>query len=320
MPTYNQSRFLPEAIESVLRQTYRDFEFIIIDDCSPDNTAEIIRKYSASDGRITAVINERNAGMVNNWNNCLQRARGEYIKYLFGDDLMSSPRALERMVNILDSDDTVSLVASSRYYINERSEIEHVVSDYVGNRKSKGTNVIGECMIDLRNNIGEPSVVLFRKKHAMRGFNPLYRQIVDLEMWFYILEQGDFAYIDEPLCSFRMHPDQETRKNLAQCLYIDDFHHLIREYADKRYLRLSGINRSYVYFLGAYFIWKLFKTHKKISQERAIELIQKQYHYSPFQFYILKLFFRPYRYYRRHNYNRHKIQVQKKIIGNRHNI
>lgn len=299
MPTYNQARFLPEAIESVLRQSYRYFEFIIIDDCSKDNTSEIIRKYAASDDRIRAVFNERNAGMVNNWNKCLQLARGEYIKYLFGDDVLSSPHALERMVSVLDTEEKVALVASTRYYIDERSAVIKLVSDYLGRRRSRGAKVVSDCLVDLRNNIGEPSVVLFRKKWAERGFNPEYRQIVDLEMWFHILEHGTFAYIDEPLCSFRVHANQETRRNFEQILHIDDFYLLLRDYAEKPYVRISSINRSYMYFLRSYVIWKLYKTHKRISREEARDLIQSRYHYSMRRFVLVMPFFRLYKFYRR---------------------
>ena len=100
IPTYNYSRFLPEAIESVLDQRYGNYELIIIDDCSRDDSSAIIEKYSRLDGRIAYHINESNKGMVNNWNLCLQSARGDYIKFLFGDDVMSSERLLEKMVAI----------------------------------------------------------------------------------------------------------------------------------------------------------------------------------------------------------------------------
>ncbi len=299
MPTYNQARFLPEAIESVLRQTCRDFEFIIVDDRSIDDSADIVRKYAALDPRITFQVNERNAGMVNNWNECLRRARGTYVKFLFGDDLLASSQALDRMVSVLDSDEKIALVASSRYFVNEESTVLKIVSDYTGRRRCRGAKVIGDCLIDLRNNIGEPSVVLFRKEHAARGFNQRYRQVVDLEMWFHILEQGEFAYIDEPLCSFRVHPNQETRRNVEQCHHIDDFHLLLQEYARKPYIRISRINRAYAFFLSAYIIWKLYKTHHRLSRDEAEKLIQDRYQYSMRRFFALKPFFRLYRYIRR---------------------
>lgn len=298
MPTYNQARFLPEAIESVLRQTYRDFEFIIIDDRSTDNAADVIRTYAATDPRIRFLVNEQNAGMVNNWNKCLHLAQGAYIKFLFGDDVLSSPRALERMVSVLDSDEKIALVASSRYFIDEQSAVIALVSDYTGKRRCRGADVISDCLVDLMNNVGEPSVVLFRKKHAGRGFDTRYRQIVDLEMWFHILEQGDFVYLEEPLCSFRVHPNQETRRNVEQRLHVDDFYLIVQDYAQKPYVRISPINRAYMYFIRAYIVWKLYKRRKSISREEAEDLIRNRYGYRMTQFFATMPFFRLYKFFR----------------------
>ena len=74
IPTYNYARFLPEAIESVLTQECRDFELLIVDDCSADNTAAIVLPFCARDERVRFSVNSANLGMVNNWNHCLQEA------------------------------------------------------------------------------------------------------------------------------------------------------------------------------------------------------------------------------------------------------
>lgn len=300
MPTYNQARFLPEAIESVLGQSYQDFEFIIIDDHSTDASAEIIGRYAASDPRILFRVNDRNAGLVRNWNNCLALARGEYIKYLFGDDLLSTTRALEQYVMALDGNPDVVLVASSRYHIDEHSNVLNVVSDYMGARVSEGPPVIIDSLIDQQNNIGEPSAVIFRRRNAVRGFHEQYRQIVDLEMWFHLLEQGKFAYIDEPLCSFRLHPDQATKRNFEEGLYLDDSSHLLRDYAGKPYVRISRFKRAFMHFAPAYGIWKLYKKHGRISRSTALENIRDRYGFRPLVFIAFKPLFRMYKYYRRY--------------------
>src|ERR1039458_5233071 len=88
-PTFNYARYLPEAIESVLQQDFRDFELLIADDASTDGSAEIIHRYAAKDERIRFKIHSKNLGMVSNWNWCLSDARGEYVKFLFGDDRLA---------------------------------------------------------------------------------------------------------------------------------------------------------------------------------------------------------------------------------------
>jgi glycosyltransferase involved in cell wall biosynthesis len=284
MPTYNYARYLPEAIQSVLMQTFTDFELIIIDDCSRDNSAAIIADYARQDRRIVARINDRNIGMVANWNRSLAAAQGEYIKFLFGDDALADRSALEKMAAALGTDDGVSLVAAARRVVDETSRTVKVISTYRGGASRPGRDIIRDCIVEQKNRIGEPSAVLFRKKHAERGFDPRYRQIVDMEMWFHILEQGSFAYIPEPLISFRIHSLQQTRRNDLNPVLIDEPFLLLEEYSLKPYLKLGWIKREYMRYLPVYSAWKLYKKHKKISRHIAIEVIKKRYRMAKFIF------------------------------------
>ena len=214
IPTYNYARFLPEAIESVLAQDFQDFELLIADDGSTDDTAEVVRPFCARDGRVRFSAHAANLGMVNNWNHCLHQARGEYIKFLFGDDKLSDPRALSKMVALLREHPSATLAASARIFLDEDSnvlEIRRTLPDGCHN----GRKIMAACVMEDANLIGEPSAVLFRKKDGGRGFDPKYRQIVDLEMWFYLLEKGDLAYTREPLCAFRQHARQQSAVNDA---------------------------------------------------------------------------------------------------------
>lgn len=285
MPTYNFARYLPEAIESVLAQTFADYEFIIIDDGSRDPSAEVIKQYAERDRRIRFSVNERNLGMVQNWNRCLEQSRGEYIKFLFGDDLLSSPDAIGRMVSVLDQEQNTALVASARYHIDEKSRIIGTVSHYAGKRRERGVKVIQGCLLEQKNDIGEPSVVLFRKKHAGRGFDTRYKQLVDLEMWFHVLEQGDFAYLDDPLCSFRVHPEQQTRANIENSLATSDVPLMIRAYSSKQYIHYSLIMRAYMLYHPVYAVWKRYSRHGLITRKDALNDIHTRYHYSAANFF-----------------------------------
>lgn len=281
MPNYNLAPYLPEAIESALKQSYTDFEFIIIDNCSTDNSRDIIQRYAESDPRIRFSVNDHNVGMVNNLNLCLQHAKGDYIKYLLSDDLFASPKALEKMVSVLDANKDIALVATARNVIDDRSVIRQVLSEYKGSTCYVGTDIIQECLLEQKNKIGEPSVVLFRKKHADRGFDSRYRQAVDLEMWFYVLEQGNFAYLDEPLCSFRSHPKQQTHVNISQRVVSDEAFKLLEDYANKPYVDLSKFKREYMLYVPVYAVWKQYKK-KQISRQEALSKIKK--HYTVFKF------------------------------------
>src|SRR6266540_4958729 len=289
IPAYNCAAFISEAIESVLNQTFADFELLILDDYSTDDTAQIVTSYAATDSRITFRVNEINLGVVANWNLCLDTAQGKYIKYLFGDDVLSSNEALQRMVAVLDADSTVSLVASARNIIDTGSEIVKRISWFADDAIVHGTDVICRCLSAQRNLIGEPSVVMFRKSQASRGFNGIYSQLVDLEMWFHLLEQGKYAHIGESLSSFRVHPGQQTKINVQNLVHIDEFLSVFATYLDKSYVKLGKYSKKYLFYNQNYRIWKQYK-RRKITKQQALTKIS--FHFEPWKFLLLVPFYK----------------------------
>jgi glycosyltransferase involved in cell wall biosynthesis len=238
IPTYNYARYLPEAIESILAQDFRDFELLISDDCSKDNSAEVIARFAARDSRIRFQIHSKNLGMVENWNWCLSQARGEYIKYVFGDDKLTNRQALGRLVELLETNAAVVLAVSARAVIDANSIVAEVWDDLGSPGLYQGHEIIARCWErNSCNLIGEPSVVLFRRRDADRGFDVTYRQIVDLEMWFHLLEKGDLAYTPEALCCFRKHELQQTEVNQVNKIGERESRRLFMAYVHKPYLQ-----------------------------------------------------------------------------------
>lgn len=217
MPTYNYASYLPEAIESVLAQDFEDFELLIVDDCSSDKSAGVVKSFCERDARVRFSVNPVNLGMVNNWKHCLEQARGPYIKFLFGDDKLSDSRALGKMLALLRDNPSATLAASARTILDEKSNVIDIVRP-LRDGCHNGRKIIAECLCENANLIGEPSAVMFRKKDSGNGFNPTYHQIVDIEMWFHLLENGDLAYTREPLCAFRQHSRQQSAVNDASGL------------------------------------------------------------------------------------------------------
>ena len=215
IPTYNYARYLPEAIESVLAQDYRDFELLITDDCSSDNTAEVVRPFCERDARVHFSVNSSNLGMANNWNQCLGQARGEYIKFLFGDDKLIHPQALHKLLALMQRFPSAVLAASARTIVDENSKVADVYRDLAEGCHAGRKIITAYLMENGKNIVGEPSAVMFRKADAQRRFDPRYQQITDVEMWIHLLEKGDLAYTREPLCAFRCHPHQQTERNTA---------------------------------------------------------------------------------------------------------
>ncbi|MFN7138780.1 MAG: glycosyltransferase family 2 protein [Limisphaerales bacterium] len=236
IPTYNYARFLPDALDSVLGQTFRDFELLVIDDASSDNTRQVLEQYATRDPRVRFHIQNRNSGMVQNWNTGLQMASGDYIKFLFADDKLCSVSALDQMVQAIEHSKTISLVMTGRRILDDASREKHVV-DAGMKGVEPGPAVIARCLEITRNILGEPSASLFPTRLAQRGFNPRYRQLVDLEFWFHLLEQGDLFYIPDPLCGFRIHDAQQTAANRMQQVDAAEYRELLETYFPKPYLR-----------------------------------------------------------------------------------
>jgi len=230
IPTYNYARYLPEAIESVLAQDFTDYELIVSDDASTDDSADIIRRYAARDSRIRATFHPANLGMVANWNWCLGQARGEYVKFLFGDDRLTAPHALRRFVTMLDTHPQAALAVCARRVVDEHSQPLEVWDQFAGEGVYAGQHVGRQCLLATHNFVGEPTAVMFRAALAPSGFDLRYRQIVDLEFWCRLLLAGDLVYTKETLCDFRWHPAQQTRINQQQNLGNSEYAWLLHDY------------------------------------------------------------------------------------------
>ena len=206
IPAYRGAVHIGEAIESVLAQTLADFELVVIDDASPDDTAQVVARYR--DARIRFVRNERNAGVQANWNRCLELARGRYFKLLPQDDLIA-PECLVREVAVLeaDRDERLALVACARRIIDGRSRTL-MTRGYA--RRGRGLiparTVLRHCMQRGTNLLGEPGGVLFRTALGRRvgGFDASIGNVTDLDCWFRLLLHGDAYYLPERLASFRV--------------------------------------------------------------------------------------------------------------------
>jgi glycosyltransferase involved in cell wall biosynthesis len=205
IPMYNNGRFIRQTIESVLSQTYTNFELLIYDDHSTDDSRDIAGSFD--DSRIRIFRNDRNLGPEGNWNRAVSRIRGEYVKLVCGDDILY-PECLERQIAAFgDSGNIgVSLVCCQRTIIDpEGKTLIKKVNFVDGGRKEPadivrkmirmGTNIIGEPVCGLY-----PSLLL----RKTRGYSAAIPYTIDLEFWIQLLKLGDLFMIDDPLCAFRI--------------------------------------------------------------------------------------------------------------------
>lgn len=206
IPTYRGSATIGAAIESVLAQSLTDFELIVIDDGSPDDTRAIVEGFA--DSRLIYVRSEHNLGPQGNWNRCLELARGKYFKLLPHDDLLH-PHCLERQVAVLDTDrdERIALVFSAREVLGPDRRVL-TRRGYPGGREGPiaGGMVMRACVRRGTNLLGEPGAVLFRKSLADRigGFDATNPYVIDLDYWFRLLAHGDAHFCANTLASFRV--------------------------------------------------------------------------------------------------------------------
>ena len=207
IPTYRGAGTIGAAIDSVLAQTFADFELVVVDDGSPDDTAAVVA--ARGDPRLRLVRNARNLGPQGNWNRCLELARGDYVKLLPHDDLLH-PDCLARQVQVLDADrdGRLALAFCARDVIGpdgrallRRRGLPGAVDGPVSRAQ-----VLRACLRHGTNVVGEPGAVLFRRTLAQRvgGFDMRHPYVIDLEYWLRLLEHGAGWYCDDALASFRV--------------------------------------------------------------------------------------------------------------------
>jgi glycosyltransferase involved in cell wall biosynthesis len=205
---YNYAKYLPGCIESVLRQTWQDFEIIVVNDGSKDNTDEVIAPY-LDDGRIN-YIKQENAGQAHAKNTGIRNARGELIAFLDADDLWL-PDKLERQIPLFD-DPLIGMVYSTCSYIDDsgREIMFSHESPHLAPRAGKVTDFL---FID--NFIPFSSSVVRRECLECVGvFNESIRMGIDWDLWLRVSVRYLFGFVDRPLLIYRVgHPGQMS-KNL----------------------------------------------------------------------------------------------------------
>ncbi|MGE4093011.1 MAG: glycosyltransferase [Candidatus Binatia bacterium] len=210
IPTYNGAAFLAEAIDSVLEQTFRDFELLIVDDGSTDTTLEIARSFH--DPRIAVHPHVQRRGIPGNWNRCLSLAAGEYICLFHQDDVMA-PTNLARKMQVLQGDPAISLVHSAIELLVDvdcATDVKNWVEPATEDFTVDGLQYFRKLL--LRGNlICAPSVVTRRQRLLdLGGFDETLGFTPDYEMWMKLCVVGKVAFLLQPLLQYRWHPQNAS--------------------------------------------------------------------------------------------------------------
>jgi len=205
IPVYNGAEFIKIAIDSVLNQSEKDFELIIVDNQSTDNTVSLIKSYQ--DSRIKLYVNDTNIGMIPNWNKALTYATGNYIKILPADDLMY-PNCLALQSSVLENDTQkkISLVCSSRHIINDAGKVLFTRKFSSKELQLNTAQAVNRVIRAGGNIVGEGGAVMFRREVLEKTgpFNSDIFYVLDLDQWFKILLHGHLYVLPEILSAFRV--------------------------------------------------------------------------------------------------------------------
>ncbi len=205
MSVYNGSRYLQKSIKSILTQTFADFEFIIINDCSTDNTEKILREYSEKDERIVLINNSENLGLTKSLNKGLSHAQGEFIARMDYDDIAISNR-LEKQVEYLRQNPNCVAVGSEILIIDPDGSPIGIKGQSVKHEQ------IEQILLSGRGGaIVHPSVMMSRLAlEKVNGYNPEFVLAQDLDLFLRLAEIGVLANIPQVLLKYRQHFNRMT--------------------------------------------------------------------------------------------------------------
>jgi len=230
LPTFRRADLLPGAIESIRAQTLTDWELIVVDDCSPDSTPEVVARYAAEDARIRLMRNEQNRRLPASLNQGFSHATGKYWTWT-SDDNFYEPHALERMSNELENRPGIDFVYADMRAIDADGEVLRYIE--VGEPdKLVPTNVVGACF-------------MYRSELARKVglYDPELFLAEDFDYWLRCHIHGKMGTIHQPLYRYRFHERSLTSefdfdrrlKPLYEAIYKNIFDLYWIKERDRRY-------------------------------------------------------------------------------------
>lgn len=276
MPAYNAEDFIADSIRSILDQTYENWEFIIINDCSSDNTAQIIERFLDNDPRIKLIHNKENLGPAKSSNICLKHTKGEFIARLDADDI-SKPLRFEKQVKFLNIHPDIALIGSGAYLIDDFGCIIRKIN--VISRDS----IIRKLMMHV--NLFIHSSIIARKKviEDMGGYREKFRYSYDYDLFLRLCDKYKLSNVSQYLISWRTSITSITMQHhTLQRIYAD----IARKFAVERKEKGSDsydytdfdekinemMNKNYGRYLCDYGVYKAL--FMKQYKEGLVELLK----------------------------------------------
>jgi glycosyltransferase involved in cell wall biosynthesis len=207
--SYNYARYIGQTIESILSQSFKDFELIIVDDCSTDNSVEVIQKYVTQDNRVCLVTHDKNAGYIATSSEANNLARGIYLVHIDSDDWIVDSNAFEKQVSFMDQHPDLAFVYSPLAHYDDDGNCYMV-------RHAAETDAVNPGEVEIFKvfeRLVPHSGTMYRASayQASGGYDPSYDYAVDLKLWVDLCEQGNVGYINQVLYAYRQHSTSMSR-------------------------------------------------------------------------------------------------------------
>ena len=212
MPVYNAGKFLVEAIESIRNQTYQNWELIAVNDCSTDDSWEILKRYAKKDKRIKVFKNKTKGYLAGSLNFALQKAKGKYFARMDADDI-SLPWRLEKQVEMLENNHNLVAVGGQEMIIDEEGNI---IGEKFFPQDPK------ECYRKIFNYMVIQPPALMTRASVMKRlrYDTGIAKNDDIDMHFQLLQYGDFSNVDEFVLQYRKRGNSVTFSNVKGIFFM----------------------------------------------------------------------------------------------------
>ncbi|MBW7955742.1 glycosyltransferase family 2 protein [Patescibacteria group bacterium] len=204
MPAYNAAQYIETSIESILQQTFHDFELICLDDASTDNTLEILRKLAKKEKRIRVLSNQQNLNIAASRNILVQAAKGKYIAWQDADDLSVATRLADQK-SYLDSHPKVGIVGGYLEFFSDETTLSY--------RKYQADDTVLRHTIFKYSPVAQPAAMIRRECLKEAGsYGETLSPVEDLDMSFRIGQKWQFANLQYVVLRYRIHPKSATHR------------------------------------------------------------------------------------------------------------
>lgn len=265
VPVYNHEKFIGVTIESVLSQTYKNWELLIVDDCSTDGSWEIIQKYAGKDSRIKAFRNNENKGLIPNWKFLIDNSKGEYLAFLEGDDFFYENN-LKKKIEVFEKYSDLGMVYCNFNLINEEGDIlikDHYHKHRIKTFKNRSVDP-REFLSSKINFLSTYSQIMIKKgtldiSGHPRSFDESAKVFLpsDWDFSFRIATRSNIFFINETILNYRKHEGNNAANTplVSQqlSLILDDYERIFRNdpsiLGAIKYRRGKGVYFNIIYYI-----------------------------------------------------------------------